>query len=183
MCFSEWLRCQAIPYNADFLHRNLLSWSMPERDALWSTWLHHAWQEEGSAVRRLVDWAWQGGEKAHLDDEAVRLAGIALAWLLTTPNRYLRDAATKASVALFQERLSLLPDLLRRFKDVDDLYVSERLYAVAYGCVMRAAHDAGRWDEIATVAQTVFDLVFADGDPPPHILLRDYARGVVEPSS
>ena len=83
-------------------------------------------------------------------------------------------------MALFQERLSLLPDLLRRFKDVDDLYVSERLYAVAYGCVMRAAHDAGRWDEIATVAQTVFDLVFADGDPPPHILLRDYARGVVE---
>ena len=67
------------PYNADFLHRNLLSWSMPERDALWSTWLHHAWQEEGSAVRRLVDWAWQGGEKAHLDDEAVRFAGIALA--------------------------------------------------------------------------------------------------------
>ena len=56
------------------------------------------------------------------------------------------------------------------------MYVLERLYAVAYGCVMRS-HDI---QEIASLALNVYEQVFEDGSPPIHILLRDYARGVIE---
>ena len=73
-------------------------------------------------------------------------------------------------------RLDVLHRILKLFADLDDLYVAERLYAVAYGVAMRS-HDK---EKMGNVAQWVYDNVFADGKPPAHILLRDYARGVVE---
>ena len=35
-------------------------------------------------------------------------------------------------------------------------------------------------DQVGAVASSVYSRVFASGSPPPHILLRDYARGIVE---
>jgi hypothetical protein len=49
------------------------------------------------------------------------------------------------------------------------------VYAVAYGTIMRS-HDPG---EVSALAACVYARVFAGGTPPAHILLRDYARGVV----
>jgi len=55
-------------------------------------------------------------------------------------------------------------------------YVTERLYAVAYGCAMRSFDD----DAIKGLALAVYEIIFENGSPPVHILLRDYARGVIE---
>ena len=52
----------------------------------------------------------------------------------------------------------------------------ERLFCVAYGCAMRSTDGAA----LGELAQNVYSWVFEDGDPPAHILLRDYARGVIE---
>lgn len=71
---------------------------------------------------------------------------------------------------------SLLPDLLCEFHSVNDLYLVERLYAVAYGVVCNTADQ----QIISRVATLVFEFVFKDGKPIPHILLRDYARGILE---
>src|SRR5690606_4956118 len=87
------------PLNADFLDERLRSREMAERDAFWSTYLHLAWGD-GGAVDRLVEWAWHGSRGHEWDTEAVRLASIALGWMLSTPNRFLRDRATKALVSL-----------------------------------------------------------------------------------
>ncbi len=106
----------------------------------------------------------------------VDLCGITLAWMLTTSHRFLRDRATKALVSLYTGRLAGMVRLLQRFADVDDPYVAERIYAVAYGVVMRS-HDAAA---VGGLAAAVYSHVFETGSPPPHILLRDYARGVVE---
>jgi hypothetical protein len=106
----------------------------------------------------------------------VHLAAIALTWFLTSSNRRLRDRATKALVGLLERRLPILIPLLREFLDVDDPYVTERLFAVAYGCAMRAIDPTAFRD----LAQCVYDLVFEAGVPPPNLLLRDHARGVIE---
>ena len=163
------------PYNADFLHRNLMKRKMPERDAWWSIFLHRHAGGEG-AVDRLVDWAWSPVSRSYADDEAVRLYGITLAWFFTTSNRFLRDKATKALVNLLTNRLSILKQIIQNFMGVDDLYVLERLYAVAYGCVMRSTN----LEEIGKFAQLVYEWIFEKSNPPIHILLRDYARGVIE---
>lgn len=163
------------PYNANYLDWRLRKDHMPDRDAWWSIYLHHAWGR-GDAVDRLVDWASSIPPDASIEEEVVDLCAITLSWMLTTSNRFLRDRATKALVSLLTGRLDAAARLVKRFDDVDDPYVTERVYAVAYGVAMRSRDPKG----VGVLAQCVYDHVFASGTPPTQILLRDYARGVIE---
>ena len=163
------------PFNAKFLDQRLRRDPMAERDAWWSIYLHESWNSEGP-VDRLVDWALAVVPGDVIDEEVVELVAITLAWMLTASNRFLRDRATKALVALLTDRLEATAILVERFSDVDDPYVVERVYAVAYGVAMRGYDQ----DEVGRLALLVYEKVFAGGCPPAHVLLRDYARGVIE---
>lgn len=163
------------PYNADFLHRNLIEREMSDRDAWWSIFLYEDYGEKG-AIDRLIDWAWSKEDKSHIKDESIRLAGKAISWFLTTSHRFLRDRATKALVSLFTSRMDVLSCVIPDFLKVNDFYVLERLLAVAYGCALRSTDKAAT----SRLATNVYVWVFKEGEPPCHILLRDYARGVVE---
>ena len=163
------------PYNADFLHKNLMRFELAERDAWWSIFLHYQYSGH-ETVDRLVDWAWSSEDKSDIKDESIRLCGIALAWFLTTSNRYLRDRATKALISLLTNRIDVLSQIIRVFLDVNDLYVLERLFAVAYGCAMRSTNKIA----VGELAKDVYNWIFENEEPPVHILLRDYARGIVE---
>lgn len=163
------------PFNASFLHRILASKKMADRDADWSIFLHHTWDRNG-AVNRLVDWACSVDPHEELDEESVDLSTKTLAWMLTTSNRSLRDRATKALVSLVTGRFPAVSRLVDTFSRVDDPYVVERIYAVAYGCAVRSFDTSA----VGQLAQIVYDRVFREGCPPAHILLRDYARGVIE---
>jgi len=161
--------------NAEFLHKGLAKFDMPSRDAWWSIFLHRQYGE-GGPVDGIIEWAWSPDDKSHIDDEAIRLCGITLAWFLTTAHRFLRDQATKALVTIFTPRIHVLRRVIPLFLGVDDPYVLERLFAVAYGCALRSVDSPA----IRELAQDVYRWIFGDGSPPPHILLRDYARGVIE---
>ena len=165
------------PFNAELLDRNLARLRLPDRDAWWTTHISGASRED-SVAYRIIEWARSSQQKLVADD-AAGLAAMTLTWFLAASNRELRDCATKALVALLWKRLPLLVELLSQFDSVDDPYIAERLYAVAYGCALSTEDAAG----LETLAGTVFDKVFADGKPPVHIMLRDYARGVVEVSA
>jgi Fe-S cluster biosynthesis and repair protein YggX len=164
------------PFKADFLHGHLSKYPMSNRDSWWSTFLHYQYGNRES-VDRLIEWGWAQTDKKHINDESIRLCSVALVWFLTTSNRFLRDKSTKALVALLTGRLKVVLALLNLFKTVDDPYVSERLYAVAYGCVLRSRTDKKGLKEIA---EWIYANVFQNGSVPPHILLRDNARGVIE---
>ncbi|MCK4395994.1 ATP-binding protein [candidate division WOR-3 bacterium] len=163
------------PFNADFLHEYLMKYPLAKRDAFWSKFLHYQYGEKGS-VDRLIEWAWSETDKSHFSDDSIRLCGVALTWFLTTSNRFLRDRTTKALVSLLTDRLNVIQELLQQFLGVNDPYVSERLYAVTYGVTLKNLSSEG----LKEFVQSVYDLIFKDGKPPPHILLRDYARGVIE---
>jgi len=163
------------PYNADRLHKSLMENELAERDAWWSIFLHFQYGEHG-AVDRLIEWAWSSEDKSHISDDSIRLCGVALAWFLTTSNRFLRDRATKSLISLLTDRIHILKQIIQEFLDVNDPYVLERLFAVAYGCTMRNRDD----EAISELARSVYKWIFENGEPPPNILLRDYARGVIE---
>jgi len=165
----------AHPFNAKSLSKNLRSQTLPKRDAWWSIYLHSRWGSH-SAVDRLVNWAANQSDRSHFSDEVVHLAGVTLTWFLTTSNRFLRDRSTKALVRLLEIRLPIVRQLIEEFWNVDDPYLLERLFAVAYGCAMRTTDDV----ELEKLANTTYSCVFEGGEPVPHILLRDYARGVIE---
>jgi hypothetical protein len=165
------------PFNADRLHGILWPIAMADRDAWWSTYLHLQWNQKGAASV-LIHWAGSPDSMPHVDDESLFRAATILAWCLSTPNRYVRDKATKALVMLIGQRIGVIRRLLNRFSGVNDPYVAERLYAVALGCAMRSRHV----DSVIALGHDVYEQVFRDGNPPADIMLRAYASEIVEES-
>lgn len=177
--FDSLVTCALVPNHplgSAFLDEHLRSLDMPDRDGVWSRYLHFAYSTTGP-VKRLVDWAERHpGPMGTSDRETSEACVTVLAWLLTASHRFVRDRATKGLVAVLSNDVGLTGELVSRFHDVDDPYVCERVMAAAYGVAMRTS-DA---QAVAPLADLVYRLVFADGDPVPHILLRDYARGIIE---
>ena len=128
--------------NADFLHGSLKSLPMPRRDVAWSIPTY------GGALDRLIRWAARG-PYPDCSNEVVALASVPIVWAFTSPNRRLRDYATKALSRLFSGHLSVLPSIIRRFDGVDDPYVIERLAVVSHGAVLCGGSTA---PEVAIVA-------------------------------
>jgi hypothetical protein len=98
------------PFNAKYLDQRLRQDIMPDRDSWWSTYLHRAWRSQGP-VDRLVDWAMGISASDVLEDSLVDLCAITLAWFFSTPNRFLRDHATKALVSLLPDAALCKPEL------------------------------------------------------------------------
>lgn len=173
------LAVTAIPnhfFNAHSLHNHLLKFTLPDRDANWTQLLKYKYDNE-SSVKRLIDWAWSETDKSHISDESVLLSSITLAWFHTSTNRELRDCSTKAMICLLQNRVHVLIELLQKFETVNDPYVYERLFAVAYGCAVRTNKKV----ELADLSDYIYVTIFKDKDEVyPHVLLRDYAREVIE---
>lgn len=185
--YNEWLytltELSAIPshpFNSDRLHRILVHCSMPERDGFWQQYIlwYNGYDDYDVAfpLRRLIDWAWSPNISYNTDAETVRLVAQTLSWVLSSTNIPLRDQTTKALVNLLEQQPEALISILKTFEKVDDLYILERLYAVAYGCILRTEKN----ESIKMITQYVYDTIFKDGRPPVHILLRDYARNAVE---
>lgn len=168
------------PFNSDRLHRILSRYSMKERDGFWQKYLlyYSGYDDDNIAfpLRRLIDWAWMPNISFNTDTETARLVAQTLAWVLSSTDIALRDQTTKALVNLLEQQPSVLITILRSFEEVDDLYILDRLYAVTYGCTLRTEKDKS----IKTIGQYVYNTIFKDNNPPPHILLRDYARNIIE---
>ncbi len=165
-------------FNAERLHKTLLQLTITERDSCWTTWLQDKYGENSgsNSVKRLIDWAWNEENKDEVSDDAIQLGAISLGWFLTSSNRYLRDGATKGLICLLQDRIPVLIQVLSVFEKVNDPYVQERLYAVAYGCALRTKDQKS----LVPLSELIYSKVFRTGIVYPHILLRDYARGVIE---
>ncbi|HVA64517.1 MAG TPA: AVAST type 2 anti-phage system protein Avs2 [Terriglobales bacterium] len=164
------------PLNAKKLHTVLAGYEMPDRDAIWSTYLQRAYGE-GGALDRLADWSPPAGAGA-MDDDTAELFCITLTWLCTSSNRRLRDRATKSLVRALAQNLQAAECLHGLFASVDDPYVQERLHAALYGTAMIA----DKPEQVGRLAARVYEAAFAGGPPHVGILFRDYARGVIERS-
>lgn len=172
---------QEHPLNADWLDSWLRPMSLPERDQAWSVEVARADHVQTSPARILIEWTWHA-EKAHADDETLRLASVALCWLFTCTNRRVRDRATKSLSALLVQcrDAGLGIDLLRRFASVNDPYLVERLLAALLGFTVNQGSASIR----LALAEATYSALFAVGRTPPvQLLTRDYALGIVEAAS
>lgn len=167
------------PLNVRKLDTALRRMTMPERDEYWSDQVLAIWSEDSNPIARTIDWAWSA--TTNPPDDVSRLAVTLLTWLCTSPNRRLRDTASKALVRLVDNRTRLIVGLIDEFAGVDDAYVTERLLAAACGHALRHRHTAAAFlDDFAALGQRAFDLVFAGPYPPAHLLIRHYARTLVQ---
>lgn len=161
--------------NAYSLHKSLKAMSMPDRDVAWSIPTYHT-LDEGGPLDRLIRWA----ARSRCPDcprEVVELAAITLAWTFTSPNRILRDYATKALSQLLSTHLPVLPTLIPRFAEVNDPYVIERLAVACHGAVLCGGTLESQ--AVVNAADKLRRIVFADNQVP-NILTRDAVRGIYE---
>jgi hypothetical protein len=164
------------PLDAFLLHSYLSKFSMPRRDTFWQKFVHYRYGEEGSIIDRYLHWAASPLSRKVRSKTSIELTAIVLAWFLASADRRVRDKSTKALVNLLDGRYSIIVKLLKRFNDTDDVYIIERLYAVAYGCALREP----RSQNLKSLATHVYSTEFAKGHPRVHILIRGYAKGIVE---
>ena len=163
------------PYNAKRLHHHLKRFKLAERDSYWTQWINWTSKEEFSQIDRIVSWALSSLDR-EADEQHMELAALVLSWALSSSHMTLRDRATKALTTLFLKQGSVFEVVMSEMHDCDDPYVIERLYAAAFGacCI-----DPGL-DRLKSYSRSVFEKVFAGGEPPVALLTRDYALGIIE---
>ncbi|SEP05924.1 AVAST type 2 anti-phage system protein Avs2 [Flavobacterium sp. fv08] len=180
MSLMEFSSVAGHPLNSDALHELLSDYSMADRDSFWQGHLEQCGYNNSyssnTPVQRIIDWAWTPGISAAIDSETARLTGQSLAWLLASTYISLRDKASKAMVNLLVHHPESLIKIFTAFEAVEDMYIQERLYAVAYGCVLRDLS----LKTAREVSVYVYERIFKQGDPPRDIMLRDYARNICE---
>jgi len=168
------------PFNADYFHAIMMQGTMPQRDGEFQFFFNDCADYDdnkcANPLRRLIDWAWSEGVSANAYPESTRLAAIMLCWLLSSTYIKHRDEATKALVNLLSEKVDVLIETMRSFENVDDMYIYERLFAVAYGVALRTSSD----EDLEKLARYVYNTIFKHNTPPKDILLRDHARNIVE---
>lgn len=161
------------PFNALHLHSYLMNLGMAARDHLWSTFLHYDYGENGS-VDRLLHWVLSNSFNKTISDSSKLLLSVMLTWFFTTSNRSIRDKATKGLVMLLDNSPTTLFELNKLFIGVDDPYVTERLYAVTYGVILRL--NDYKDPAIKKIGKLIYQNIFLAKKPVAHILIRDYAK-------
>lgn len=159
------------PGNADWLHAQLIRLTMPDRDAAWSITTFQV-DQYSETYRRLALWAERFASSSA--DEEVRLASILFMWLLTSPNRFLRDGASKTLVKLTSQHLAVACHLVRRAMEIDDPYVQERVLTCSYGAVLVGG------DNDLEGARQLFEAItsWRDAGLPIDVIARDSVRGI-----
>ncbi|WP_406048278.1 hypothetical protein [Kribbella sp. NBC_00889] len=161
--------------NAYGLHRYLARRPMPQRDHDFGFATYHALDNEFGPVARLARWAAAGPYPSYSPD-VVELACIPLCWLMSSPNRFMRDWVTKALVQLLHGHLDVMQRLVERFWTVDDPYVVQRVVVIAYGSLLRST--PAQAIDAKALAGLVSTLVFTHPVRPDELLL-DAAHGIV----
>lgn len=160
--------------NAERLHTHLTRMRMPERDTVFGFATYQELFDDTSPVPRLARWAAAGPYPGY-DPKVIELACIPLCWLLSSPNRYMRDWITKALVQLLRGHLDVMRALVERFWNVDDPYIVQRVILIAYGALLRSTPtDAA---DATALAKAVHTRVFTRPVRADELLL-DAARGI-----
>lgn len=168
------------PFNSDRWHKIMRLHNLPQREQVLQRFLLDYSDENNNYyspnINRLIEWAWRTGVSAEVDDEVARLTGQLMAWFLCTTKNALRDRTTKAMVNLLQGHAFSLISIMKSFEGIDDPYILERLYAVAYGCILRTPNVSDK----RLIGEYVYHFVFVDSNLPKHLLTRDYMCNIVE---
>ena len=164
------------PLNADFLHTRLEKMDISMRDYIWT--IHINQMTTDNRAYYLAELFQKGKMVSEITHEEKRLLCILYSWMLSSSNRYLRDNVSECLIELLKNEFGLCAELLAMFSDVNDPYIIQRLYGVVFGVCMKSADV--RLVDFLNMAELVFESIFDVEYIYPDILLRDYARLIIE---
>lgn len=163
-------------FNADTLHKYLLSIKINKRDSLWT--IHINELDSDSKLFSTIQYIVEGNQIVFKNNIQIELLLTLFGWILTSSNRKLRDTVSKAMIEILKSNFIMTKLVLEKFQNVDDSYVLQRLYGIAWGaCVKREKKDKNTYKSLA---KYVYKTIFLAPQVYPDILLRDYARLIIE---
>jgi len=171
------------PYNAYRLDGYLQKFSMPKRDLLWSEYLRK--QYASGTAYKLINWI-ESFWKKDITTNYAEMYILLLGWFLTSTNRPFRDRATRGLYYLGRKYPQLLFKATLESLKLNDPYIPERLVAASYGVTMALHYSnevAGFNSKYLKVfARAIYKQMFSKKAKfgTTHILLRNYARRIVE---
>jgi len=165
------------PLNALKIHEILSRIDMPKRDSWLQSYMLNTTDKSGNAISRIQSWSTSELPKDINNPKAILLAGIELAWTLSSTDSNLRNRSTRALVQLFRHHRKILIELLNMFIDTDDPYIAERLFAVMYGVI---SLDPYNKDESKLLVKWIYKNHILNKKRRPDALMDDYAKGLIE---
>ncbi len=163
-------------FNADTLHKYLLSLRMNKRDSLWTIYINEL--EFDDKLFTTILYIVEGNQIVFKNNIQIELLLTLFGWILTSSNRKLRDTVSKAMIEILKSNFNMTKLMLKKFEKVDDPYVLQRLYGIVWGaCVKRENKDK---TSFKALAKYVYKTIFLAPLVYPDILLRDYARLIIE---
>lgn len=181
------------PLNIEFTDKWLRNLSVSERDLRWTEWIRRSREKQYYDTEnhdmlfadvRSMEQRWMMKIENRSASDCLRAKWVM--WLLTTTDREFRDVATRCLYWFGRGSPKELLEIATEALSINDPYVPERTLAAAYGVAM-ALHVNGKQSEfIASIlpaaSKAIFSAMFAENAPhaTTHILLRDYARRILE---
>lgn len=164
--------------NAEALHEVLLNYPLNKRDYLWTRYINGLEQDSENRIVQLINMYDKGEQLEFSDIKQKKLLLILFGWCLSSSNRWFRDVTSKAMIEILKEDFPLCEYLLTRFQGVNDPYIIQRLYGIVLGaCLKRKQVNKEIFQSLVAY---VYGKVFDCEKVYPDILLRDYARLIIE---
>lgn len=168
------------PLNAEFLHSYLFDMTINERDEKWTTYANDNFGSEDNRINQIItSFLKKDNLLQHIDTKRTFLLLVLFSWILTSSNRKLRDETSKAMIAVLKCHLELAEPLLEKFLNVNDPYVIQRLYGIVLGSIIQSTSD-NKQEKCSSISLFVYKNIFAKDVVYEDILLRDYARLIIE---
>ena len=166
------------PLNIRFLHNKLHSFSLADRDAVWTTFIVLE-SYQCPAIDRLLTWCRKSNGQENIEPEALLLGAIAVSWLFTSTHRRSRNGYINALAHLLWNRLEIALELFKEFTAVNDPYVLEGILSATYGAVTHSDNLLGLKELSQEIDNEIFNI--SDNEEVyPNVLVRDYARCIIE---
>ena len=162
--------------NALWLSKFLNRCELNKRDYFWTIFINEL--NENDRIISLAYFIENGNKFNNLSKNKIFLLLVLFAWMLSSSNRILRDRISKSMIEILKNYFSLCQKLLENFKKVDDPYIIQRLYGIIFGAVMKRTEEYK--EEFYELTKWVYNEIFDKEVVYPDILLRDYARLIVE---
>lgn len=160
--------------NANFTHKLLFNMNLRARDYLWTIFINNYYKY--GDLKNMINFVFTKGFTVYSKD-SIKLYSIMLSWFLSSSNRKLRDLSTKALVYILKDEMDILIEVLKKFENINDPYIYERLFAVVYGCTLLNTNKIN----LDKLAVYIYNKIFnIEGEIYPNILLRDYAKNSIE---
>ena len=162
--------------NAMGLTNLLNKYELNRRDYLWTIEINDL--SEKDRIVSLAYFIEEGNKFEGVSENRAFLLLTLFSWILSSSNRTLRDRISKAMVEIMKSHFGLCKRLLEIFKSVNDPYIIQRIYGTVFGAVVKRTADFRM--EFTELAECIYNEIFDQTYVYPDILLRDYARLIIE---